>query len=90
MMPLEHLTEAQLDFLATCWRYNINCWDEKLTPIYSMASILSYYLYFRWKHGKKFKLLTYRIAGLHQGLYATKYRGCEPQACFEPQAPKMG
>lgn len=90
MMPLEHLSEAQLDFLATCWRYNINCWDQKLQPLYSMASILSYFLYFRWKHGKRFKQLSYRIAGLHPGLYVSKYRECEPRVCRGPEGPKLG
>ncbi|MFQ6128289.1 MAG: B12-binding domain-containing radical SAM protein [Thermoplasmata archaeon] len=90
MMPLENLSEAQLDFLATCWRYNIDCWDDSLKPLYSIASILSYYLYFRWKHGKKFKLPAFRIAGLHQGLYARKHGGCDRRVCSEPQSPGMG
>ncbi|MFQ5909986.1 MAG: B12-binding domain-containing radical SAM protein [Thermoplasmata archaeon] len=90
MMPLESLTDAQLDFLATCWRYNIDCWDEKLKPIYSMVSIISYYLYFRWKHGKKFKLPSFRVAGLHPGLYLREFRECDRQVCSEQLTPRMG
>jgi radical SAM superfamily enzyme YgiQ (UPF0313 family) len=89
MMPLERLTEAQLDFLATCWRYNINCWDRKFQPVYSFASIASYYLYFRWKHGRSFKQPAWRIAGLHPGLYVSKFKQCDPRACSEPQPPQM-
>ncbi|MFQ6106067.1 MAG: B12-binding domain-containing radical SAM protein [Thermoplasmata archaeon] len=89
MMPLESLTEAQLDFIATCWKYNINCWDKRFQPIYSVASLLSYYLFFRWKHGKKFKLPALRIAGLHPGVYAREYRGCDRRVCTEPQAPRI-
>jgi hypothetical protein len=77
-----------LDFLATCWRYNINCWDRKFQPVYSFASIVSYYLYFRWKHGKSFKQPAWRIAGLHPGLYVSKYKECDPRACSPPRPPE--
>jgi radical SAM superfamily enzyme YgiQ (UPF0313 family) len=89
MMPLERLNEAQLDFLATCWKYNISCWDRKWQPIYSIASMASYYMYFRWKHGKSFKQPALRIAGLHPGLYVGERNECDPRVCSEPRPPDM-
>ena len=90
MMSVEHLSEAQLDFVGTCWKHNIDCWHKKLRPLYTAAAIPSYLLYFRWKHGKKFGLPFSRIAGIDPGVYVRKYKGCDSRVCTNLETPKLG
>lgn len=50
---LRGLSELQWDFVATCWRRNINIWAPKVKWKTISGSLMAYYLYYRWKHGKK-------------------------------------
>ena len=48
---LDNLTDLHWDFIATCWRHNIETWAPKIKPKVMFGSLLLYYLYYRWKHG---------------------------------------
>ncbi len=50
---LKDLSDAHWDFIATCWRRNIEVWSPGAKWKIMLGSVLAYYLYYRWKHGKK-------------------------------------
>ncbi len=60
---MEQMTPEQWDVFATCWRMNIDTWASHQQPIFTFASLFSYFTYFRWKHGKKVFAPIMKIAG---------------------------
>jgi len=50
---LRRLTERHWEFLALCWRHNINVWGKDFNRKVWLVSSLLYPLYYRWKHGAK-------------------------------------
>jgi len=52
-VSIEQLTPEQWDFFAEAWRFNIDVWAQELQPLFTFASLFSYFTYFRWKHGRK-------------------------------------
>lgn len=64
-MDLKHLTPLQWDLLATCWRHNIEIFatDRAQWPS-RFAAMLSYLLYYRWKHGKKVLKPLMKLSGI--------------------------
>jgi radical SAM superfamily enzyme YgiQ (UPF0313 family) len=92
VVPLDHLTDAQWEFISTCWGYNVDFWleDTFLNRMELMlGSILSYYLYYRWKHGKRFAPHLWRIAGFPEDFWANGMirprvvGGCDPSLCMD-------
>lgn len=95
VMPLEHLTDEQWDLIAECWKFNIDVWDPGKRPLFSAAALLTYALYYRWKHGKKVFKPIMTLAGLRPFFGGTSRR-CDPRICGEdlsrreiPEVPGM-
>jgi radical SAM superfamily enzyme YgiQ (UPF0313 family) len=63
-VSLDDLTPEQWDFFAESWRFNIDVWAKELQPLFTFASLFSYFTYFRWKHGKKVFKPIMKIANL--------------------------
>jgi radical SAM superfamily enzyme YgiQ (UPF0313 family) len=70
-MDLNHLTPLQWELLATCWRHNIEIFaaDRAQWPT-RFATILAYFLYYRWKHGKKALQPLLKLSGMNTGCLA--------------------
>jgi radical SAM superfamily enzyme YgiQ (UPF0313 family) len=64
-MDLKHLTPPQWELLATCWRHNLEIFaaDRAQWPT-RFATMLSYILYYRWKHGKKSLKPLMKLSGI--------------------------
>lgn len=90
VVPLDHLTDAQWEFLSTCWRYNLDFWYPKdlsyRGPLY-LGSVLLYMLYYRWKHGSRVARHIWKVAGYPEGFWPDRLvkprlvGGCDPQLC---------
>jgi radical SAM superfamily enzyme YgiQ (UPF0313 family) len=53
-MDLKYLTPIQWELLATCWRHNLKFFAPDYTQWPAkFVALLSYVLYYRWKHGRK-------------------------------------
>ena len=63
-VSLDQLTPEQWDFFAESWRFNIDVWAKAMQPIFTFASLFSYFAYFRWKHGTKVFRPIMKIANL--------------------------
>jgi len=63
-VSLDDLTAEQWDFFAESWRFNIDVWAKNLQPLFTFASLFSYFTYFRWKHGRKVFRPMMKIANL--------------------------
>lgn len=62
-LSLENMTREQWDVFATAWKFNIDVWDSAKQPLFTFASLFSYFAYFRWKHGGKVLRPLLKIAG---------------------------
>jgi len=63
-VSLDQLTPEQWDFFAESWRFNIDVWAKGMQPLFTFASLFSYFTYFRWKHGTKVFRPIMKIANL--------------------------
>jgi len=53
-MDLKHLTPLQWELIATCWERNIKVFvSKRFQGKIRLAAMISYALYYRWKHGRK-------------------------------------
>jgi radical SAM superfamily enzyme YgiQ (UPF0313 family) len=94
VVPLDHLTDAQWEFLSTCWRYNVDFWYPE-SPSFrlplTLGSILSYVLYFRWRHGNRVARHVWKVAGFPRGFWPESLvrpkvvGGCDPMLCVEDE-----
>jgi radical SAM superfamily enzyme YgiQ (UPF0313 family) len=83
-VPLDHLNEAQWDFIATCWRYNIDFWGSDHKWKITLGALLAYTFYFRWKHGRSIRYPMLKIAGfpdINNVIRGRIYGGCQPELC---------
>jgi radical SAM superfamily enzyme YgiQ (UPF0313 family) len=78
---LKDLTPLQWEFLATCWRHNIDLFMKpKNKRRLILASMIAYLLYYRWKHGRKVLLPMLKISGLDNFFMGTRVK-CNPGYC---------
>ncbi len=61
---LRRMTDLHWDFLATCWRHNINLWAPETQEKIAFGSLFLYMLYYRWKHGPKILRPVLKFNGL--------------------------
>lgn len=80
-MSLDYMNEAQWDMMASCWKENINVWDPGKQPLFSLAAVFSYFLFYRWKHGPKAFRPMMKIAGFPDSFLGKTDRRCEPKYC---------
>ncbi len=91
-VSLEDFTPEQWDVFSEAWRFNIDIWAKELQPLFTFASLFSYYAYFRWKHGKKAYRPIMRIAnmpvigGIPQRYPPMRDGGVNPRYCAEDEA----
>jgi radical SAM superfamily enzyme YgiQ (UPF0313 family) len=94
VVPLDHLTEAQWEFLSTCWRYNVDIWWPRSMVARTqlvLGSIMVYFLYYRWKHGSRVARHTWKVAGFPEDFWTNgivkpkAVGGCEPELCLNGQ-----
>lgn len=50
---LSRMTDLHWDFIATCWRHNINVWAPEAQEKIAFGSLFLYMLYYRWRHGPR-------------------------------------
>jgi radical SAM superfamily enzyme YgiQ (UPF0313 family) len=89
-VPLDHLNEAQWDFIATCWRYNIDFWASDYKWKISLGALLAYTFYFRWKHGRKIRYPMLKLIGMpdiEKVIRGRIYGGCQPDLCGPGEQP---
>ncbi|MDI6917711.1 MAG: radical SAM protein [Thermoplasmatales archaeon] len=67
---LRNLSDLQWDFIATCWRRNIELWSPGAKWKIMLGSVLAYYLYYRWKHGKKVLRPIMKFSGFPESFFA--------------------
>ncbi len=94
VVPLDHLTDAQWDFLSTCWRYNVDFWYptgfSARAPLV-LGSALLYAFYYRWKHGSRVARHIWKVAGYPEGFWPRRLvtpkvvGGCDPSLCADPE-----
>lgn len=64
-MDLKYLTPLQWELLATCWRHNLKFFAPDYTQWPAkFVTMLSYVLYYRWKHGRKALRPLMKLAGM--------------------------
>jgi radical SAM superfamily enzyme YgiQ (UPF0313 family) len=81
-VDLNHLNDAQWDFIATCWRYNIDFWKPDVNITVSAAVAFAYPLYYRWKHGPRILYPILKFTGWGETFIGKKlYRGCNSRYC---------
>lgn len=79
---LENLTELHWEFIAKCWRYNIDFWGKDYILAYNTLFFFTYLLYARWKHGKKATVPLLKLAGMPDSFIQWRVnKSCEPQLC---------
>lgn len=82
-VDLKHLTDAQWDFIATCWRYNVEFWRPEYRHLVTAVSTLLFLFYYRWKHGSKLTLPFMKFAGYPERFIKRRIKECEPKYCEE-------
>lgn len=81
-VSLKNLTPAQWDFIATCWRHNLDVWKPEIKPKLMFSTLIAYLLYYRWKHGKSVIYPAMKTSGFPEDfLKKWVYKGCEPEYC---------
>ena len=81
-VDLNYLNDAQWDFIATCWRYNIDFWKPDANMTISAAVAFAYPLYYRWKHGPRIIYPILKFTGWNENLIGKRlYRGCNSRYC---------
>lgn len=83
-VPLDNLTEAQWDFIATCWKYNVDFWGSDHRWKITLGALLAYAFYFRWKHGRKARYPMLKLMGMpdiDEVIRTRIYNGCDPEIC---------
>jgi radical SAM superfamily enzyme YgiQ (UPF0313 family) len=92
VVPLDHLSDLQWDFISTCWNYNVDYWFPRYIPYritLVLGTIMVYYFYYRWKHGPRVARHAWKVAGFPEGFWPNglvKGRvvgGCDPAMCVE-------
>lgn len=79
---LKHLTSLQWDFIASCWKQNIELWvrDEN-KPKVKLGAMFAYLVYYRWKYGSKALYPIMKMAGMGMPIGRKMDVGCEPGYC---------
>ena len=78
-MKLNNLTELQWEIIARCWKNNIDFWAPDKKHILEPTLFASFWLYTRWKHGKKTTRPMMHLAGLPINTKVGKK--CDPNYC---------
>ncbi len=81
-IKLDHLTDLQWDFIGSCFKYNFNFWLPHAKWRIMTGALLSYILYYSWKHGPKAFYPMTKASGLADTFIGNKiFRGCDPRMC---------
>jgi radical SAM superfamily enzyme YgiQ (UPF0313 family) len=80
---LDSLSELHWEVLARCWQNNIEFWVPDKKWMINTGFLFTYWLYYRWKHGKKSMYPVMRLAGFPTARIGKQ---CEPELCFEKDA----
>ena len=76
---LSNLTELQWEVISKSWRNNIDFWAPQLQKKAGPIFFFAYWLYYRWKLGKKPTKSVMRLVGFPVGNKIDKK--CDPQYC---------
>ncbi|MEW6069715.1 MAG: radical SAM protein [Candidatus Thermoplasmatota archaeon] len=68
---LKDLKDIHWDFIATCWRRNINEWALKDKWKIMLGALFAYYFYYRWKHGNRVFKPILKLSGYPESLFCT-------------------
>ncbi|MDI6708780.1 MAG: radical SAM protein [Candidatus Thermoplasmatota archaeon] len=66
---LKDLKSIHWDFIATCWRRNIDLWAPKDKWKIMLGALFGYYFYYRWKHGSKILRPILRLSGYPESFF---------------------
>lgn len=79
---LQHLSNLQWDFIASCFRYNFDFWVPDAKWRVMLGSFLLYTLYYSWKHGPKAFYPMTKVSGLSGTFIGSRIlKGCDPRMC---------
>jgi len=76
---LEGLSELQWEVLARCWKNNIDIWNPEKKWMINTGFLMTYWFYYRWKHGKKSTKPVMHLAGFPMSSKIDK--PCNPEIC---------
>jgi radical SAM superfamily enzyme YgiQ (UPF0313 family) len=81
---LDHLSALQWEFITTCWRNNVDFWLRPGSQWkIEYLTLMSYLLFFRWKHGRKASKAVMKLAGFPNSIIqAHSDRACMPDFCI--------
>ncbi|MEM2899521.1 MAG: radical SAM protein [Thermoplasmata archaeon] len=81
-VELKFLNELQWDFIATCWKNNIDFWMPRVKRKVLFGSIFAYLAYYRWKHGPKMWNPILKLSGLNETFIGRRiFKGCDYRYC---------
>jgi radical SAM superfamily enzyme YgiQ (UPF0313 family) len=80
-ISLKDMTETQWEIIANCWSENIKVWEPGKQPLFTLASIFSYFFFYRWKHGPKAFRPFMKLAGFPDSFLGKIGGGCDPRYC---------
>ncbi len=81
-VELKFLNELQWDFIATCWKNNIDFWMPGVKRKVMWGSLFAYMAYYRWKHGPKMWNPVLKLSGLNETFIGRRiFKGCDARYC---------
>jgi radical SAM superfamily enzyme YgiQ (UPF0313 family) len=91
-VSLDHLTDLQWDFIASCFRYNFDFWLPHAKWRVMLGSFLLYVLYYSWRHGPRAFYPMMKVSGISDTFIGKKiFKGCDPRLCnIEKEPSEVG
>ncbi|MEW5937795.1 MAG: radical SAM protein [Candidatus Thermoplasmatota archaeon] len=84
-VDLDKLSELQWEFIAMCWRHNIEFWAREDKWWLHPLLFSTYWLYTRWRHGRRSWRPAMRMLGFPERLVGAGIRKrCDPSYCNDP------
>ncbi|UCE36891.1 MAG: B12-binding domain-containing radical SAM protein [Thermoplasmata archaeon] len=81
-VSLDHLTDLQWDFIGSCFKYNFDFWLPHARWRIMTGTLLSYIMYYSWKHGPKAFYPMTKASGLADTFIGKRiFKGCDPRMC---------
>ncbi len=81
---LEYLNELHWEFITTSWRRNIDTWADQKQDWFVKMTVLTTFLYYRYKHGPVSTKSLLNLTGFPGFNVSTRTeKACNPELCLE-------
>ncbi len=85
-VDLDYLSELQWEFIARCWKHNMEFWAPNSKWTWSSLMFMVYWSYTLWKHGPQSMRPVMRMLGLPDRLVGGYIgKGCDPAYCTDSE-----